>query len=134
MIFYDFPGGYVCVTSASCVGLAIGLLLLHLRIRKYKWTPKPQQSTDSKRRLLSPRHISDGFFAIFRKRDTKQRFYIVLLCLIMITVNAPFSGEGALSYLYVRTRYGWEVDETSRYGSFDATINVIGETFMEGAI
>ena len=90
------------MTAASCLGMTLGVLVLHLRIRNYKWTPKNENS--SKRSLLSPRHIKDGFMATFKKRESRQRSYIVLLCLIMIFVNAPFSGEAGLSYLYVRTR------------------------------
>lgn len=55
--------------------------------------------------------------------------YLLLLMGTMISIYAPFQGEKNVSYFYVRTRFGWEVDEYSNYNTFQQIVSTIGMIF-----
>jgi hypothetical protein len=44
----------------------------------------------------------------------------------MVFVIVPFFGESNISYLYVRTRYGWEVEEFSNFFSITSAAGILG--------
>jgi hypothetical protein len=50
---------------------------------------------------------------------------------VMVFQNIPFFGEGSIAYLYVRTRYGWEVEEFSQYSSTISTARLVGEKWFD---
>ena len=64
--------------------------------------------------------------ATFRKRPGPNRKYLLILITMMIFIVVPFFGEMNISYLYVRTRYGWEVEEYSQFYSIVSTAGIIG--------
>ena len=45
----------------------------------------------------------------------------------MVFIIVPFFGEGNISYLYVRTRYDWQVKEYSQFNSITSTAGIVGE-------
>jgi len=46
---------------------------------------------------------------------------------MMILKIVPFFGEFTIAFLYVRKRFGWEVDEYSQYSSIVSAIGIVGE-------
>ena len=53
--------------------------------------------------------------------------YLYLLMTMMILQIVPFFGEFTIAFLYVRKRFGWEVDEYSQYSSIVSAIGIVGE-------
>ena len=53
---------------------------------------------------------------------------MLILVLLSVFHVVPFFGEGTISYLYVRTRFGWEVDEYSNYRIADSVTSIAGKT------
>ena len=50
------------------------------------------------------------------------------MIIAMITFfYAPYAGEHTIAYNYVRTRYGWEVEEYSTYKSIAEAMSIIGK-------
>ena len=45
----------------------------------------------------------------------------------MVFQNIPFFGESSIAYLYVRSRYGWQVEEYSKYLSTISTARLVGK-------
>lgn len=122
-------GGFGCVTGASLVGVGLGWAILYLSMRRFHWTPNKKE-VESKRRLFSPRHILDAFKTVLRPREDSKRLYVWLMMFTICMILSPFIGIGAVEYLYVRTRYGWEVDEYSIFQSYDSTIGIIGKLIV----
>ena len=54
--------------------------------------------------------------------------YLGLTVTLFIIVVIPFIGESSVRYLYVRTRYGWEVEEYSLYSTIDVALAAVGES------
>ena len=79
----------------------------------------------TRRSLLSPRHISDAFKAVFKKRKDDRRLYLLLLIAIMVSNYVSFFGERNVRYLYVRKRYGWQVTEYSLFNTFQSSLSLI---------
>ena len=52
---------------------------------------------------------------------------MLILVLLSVFHVVPFFGEGTISYLYVRTRFGWEVDEYSNYRVADSVTSIVGK-------
>ncbi|XP_059080926.1 proton-coupled folate transporter-like isoform X1 [Tigriopus californicus] len=119
-------GSFVAVTATSCGGFALGGFLLWLRLRSFNWTPV-KSDTDSKRNMFHPYHVWDSITTIFKPRPNHRRMYLLLLMGTMISIYAPFQGEKNVSYFYVRTRFGWEVDEYSNYNTFQQIVSTIGQ-------
>jgi hypothetical protein len=46
---------------------------------------------------------------------------------MMILQIVPFFGEFTIAYIYVRKRFGWEVDEYSQYSSIVSAIGIVGK-------
>jgi len=44
----------------------------------------------------------------------------------MFFLIGPYFGEYAILYLFVRTKYGWEVTEYSRYSGIIFGLNIFG--------
>ena len=63
----------------------------------------------------------------FKKRDGPNRKYLFLLIIMMVIQIIPFYGEFTIAFLYVRTRFGWEVDEYSQYSSIVSAIGIVGK-------
>jgi hypothetical protein len=63
----------------------------------------------------------------FKKRPGPNRKYLFLLIIMMVIQIIPFYGEFTIAFLYVRTRFGWEVDEYSQYSSIVSAIGIAGE-------
>ena len=76
--------------------------------------------------LFSPHHVIDAFRAVFKKREKHKRLYIWLTMIVMAMIIGAFSGLATVEYLYVRTRFDWEVEKFSQYASYDSTIGIIG--------
>ena len=108
------------------MGVGLGWGILYISMRRFHWTPEDKE-VESKRRLFSPRHILDAFKTVLKPREDSKRLYIWLMMMTICLIISPFIGLGAVEYIYVRTRYGWEVDEYSTYQSYDSTIGIIGE-------
>ena len=53
--------------------------------------------------------------------------YVCILIAVMVFHIAPLFGEGNIGYIYVRTRYGWEVEEYSTYKSIAEAMSIIGK-------
>ncbi len=111
--------------TSSLVGLVISSIYLIVRINQYKW--KPLENRIKKRNAFSPLHIRDCFTATFRKRQGPNRKYLLILFAIMLVNFAPFYGEIGINYNYVRTRFGWEVDEYSTYNSIVDATSLLGK-------
>ena len=62
-----------------------------------------------------------------KRRPNNKRLYLGLTVTLFIVVVIPFLGEQSIKYLYVRTRYGWDVDEYSMYSSIDVGLAAVGE-------
>ena len=45
----------------------------------------------------------------------------------MVFIIVPFFGEMNISYIYVRTRYEWEVEEYSTYNSIVSSAGILGK-------
>ena len=82
---------------------------------------------EKKRTLISWKHIRDAIRVMIKKRSYNRRLYLNMSMVIFIMVITPIFGELNIRYLYVRTRYGWEVDEYSRYTTFDSSLSIIGK-------
>jgi hypothetical protein len=63
----------------------------------------------------------------FKKRPGPNRRYLFILMIMMVIQIIPFYGEATIAFLYVRTRFGWEVDEYSQYSSIVSSIGIVGE-------
>jgi hypothetical protein len=63
----------------------------------------------------------------FKKRPGPNRKYLFILMLIMILQIIPFFGEFTIAFLYVRTRFGWEVAEYSQYSSIVSSVGIVGK-------
>ena len=75
-------------------------------------------------------HIYDSFRAAFRKRDGPNRKYILVLLMMMIFTVLAFSGEGNVSFSYVRLRYNWGVDEYSNYASVVSLASISAQAIV----
>ncbi len=94
-------------------------------MRQFNWDPEKKAS--NQRGTFSPLHIKDAIVTTFKKRPGPNRKFILLL-FALILVSALYGRSGAgLGYLYVRTRYGWEVEEFSLYKSIDSAVTIIGK-------
>ena len=85
------------------------------------------QAVEKKRNLFNWKHVRDAFRVVFKKRTYNRRLYILLSMLIFLLIIAPIYGEVSIRYLYVRTRYGWEVTEYSTYTTFDSALSIVGK-------
>ena len=81
-----------------------------------------------KRSAFSPLLIKDSFKAALRQRHGPNRKYILIFIALSVFHYVPFYGESTISYLYVRTRYGWDVNEYSNYRIADSVTSIAGET------
>ena len=88
------------------------------------------QTGESKRNMFSPSQVVDAVKCSFKKRPNHRRMYLLLLIVIFVTEVGPFQGEANIRYLYVRTRYGWEVEEFSNYNTFNAGLTLIGKLYL----
>ena len=50
---------------------------------------------------------------------------------MMVLQIVPFIGEGTVAFLYVRTRFGWEVEEFSQYSSIVSAIGIVGKPALQ---
>ena len=66
-------------------------------------------------------HVKDAIKTTLKKRPGPNRKYLWALMVV------PFFGEMNISYLYVRTRYEWQVDEYSNYYSIVSTAGLVGQ-------
>ena len=57
----------------------------------------------------------------------RNRTYLFILMAMMVLQIVPFFGEFTIAFLYVRTRFKWEVDEYSRYSSIVSAIGIVGK-------
>lgn len=80
----------------------------------------------SKRALFSPKHVIDAVSVTFKKRNGPNRRFVLLTISIFFFQVMPFFGEGAISYLYVQTRYDWAVKEYSTYSTITSIASLIG--------
>ena len=83
---------------------------------------------ESKRSVFHPKHAWDSLKTVFMPRDGGKRIYLILLAISIAFEIAPFSGKGQIEYLYVRTRFSWEVDEFSTFSTVDSLIGLFGNT------
>ena len=81
----------------------------------------------SERSLFSPYHVVDAVKCLFKKRPNNKRLYLGLTVTLFVIIVIPYIGEASIRYLYVRTRYGWEVEEYSLYRSIDVAIGAVGK-------
>ena len=79
-----------------------------------------------KRSAFSPLLIKDTLKATFKKRKGPNRKYLLVLIAVTVFHYVPFYGEWVNYYNYVRTRYGWEVDEYSIYKTVDSLTSLAG--------
>ena len=107
-------------------GIALGWLILFLNLRRFKWQPEKQE-IESKRSLFSPSHVIGAFKTITKPRPDSKRLYIFLMLVMLGMILSPFEGLRSVQYFYVRTRYGWEVDQYSSYSSFNSAVGTIGK-------
>ena len=121
----DPKGGYVCVFSTSLVGTIIGALWLIIRIRSYNW--KSDKKSISLKSAFSIQHPIECITTTFKKREGPNRKYILILMLMTVLTLTPAIGEAVVTYPYVRTRYQWEYEEWSYYGSVTSTSRIIGK-------
>ena len=77
--------------------------------------------------MFHPRHAWGSIKTIFRNREGGKRLYLILLAISIAFELAPFAGKGQIEYLYVRTRFGWQVDEFSTFSTVDSIIVIAGE-------
>eukprot|EP00095_Tigriopus_kingsejongensis_P002938 maker-scaffold517_size150149-snap-gene-0.20 protein:Tk02938 transcript:maker-scaffold517_size150149-snap-gene-0.20-mRNA-1 annotation:"adenylate cyclase " len=119
-------GGFTCVTSVSFVGIVLGMIFLYINLRSYQWKP-PQRPRGEKISFLSWKHPYEALKTVFKERPHHRRMYMHLILVALAMILVPFSGESQVQYLYVRKKFGWEVDEFSTYRSIDSTIGILGE-------
>ncbi len=87
-----------------------------------------QKSRDS----FSLLHIKDAMVATFKKRPGPNRKFILILLCFVFTSIGPYFGEFAILYLFVRTKFGWRVNEYSRYSGIVSGLGILGKlTFVE---
>ena len=72
-------------------------------------------------------HVKDAIKTTLKKRPGPNRKYLWALMVVMIFIVVPFFCEMNISYLYVRTRYEWQVDEYSNYYSIVSTAGLVGQ-------
>lgn len=77
--------------------------------------------------VFSWRHPKASIVALTKKRPGSRRLYLFLVMIAIAMIISPFSGEGQVQYLFVRTKFGWGVDEFSNYRSFDSAMGIIGD-------
>lgn len=80
--------------------------------------------------IFSPMLIKDAFEAVFRKRPGKNRKMLLLMVAIFFMHLLPIFGEKSMAYLYVRTRYQWQVGEYGVYQSVTATTSVLSQLII----
>ena len=115
-------GGYVCVFSTTLLGTALGAVILTVMIKKYKWNP-----TKSKGSNFSLKLVKDAFVTVFRKREGPNRKYIIILLMVAVFTIAPMIGEEfVIGYAYVLKRYGWQVEQNSRYKTSISITELLG--------
>ncbi len=79
------------------------------------------------RGAFSLNHIKDCIYTTVRRRPGPNRKFIMVLLLISVIRNARNVSERPLTYNYVRTMFGWKVDEYSTYNSIDNTVTIVGK-------
>ena len=79
-----------------------------------------------KRNAFSPLLVRDTLKATFKKREGPNRKYLLVLIAVTVFHYVPFYGEWVNYYNYVRTRYGWEVEEYSFYKTVDSLTSLAG--------
>ena len=80
--------------------------------------------------MASWKHVRDPFRVVFKKRTFNRRMYLLLAIVIYLFIISPIYGELTIRYLYVRTRYGWEVAEYSKYTTFESSLIIIGTLYF----
>ena len=124
-------GGFVCVTSASLAGTFLGGLFLAIRMRYFKWKPTEQgPNAKSQRHPFSLYHITDALKVLVKKRSGPNRAYMLILMLIICLQVGPAYGEGVIVFLYIRKRFGWEVEEYSQYFSIVSVVGIVAQTIV----
>ena len=63
-----------------------------------------------------------------------NRRYLLVLMTALVFILGPFFGEGNISYLYVRTRYDWSVNDYSLFNSIVSSAGIVGKYTLLGAI
>ncbi len=110
--------------TTSLVGVILASVILIFRIKQYKW--QPEATRIKKRNAFSLLHVKDCFQATFKRRQGPNRKYILILLAIDVIAQMPAYGEFSVAYNYVRTRYGWEVEEYSTYLSITSASSLLG--------
>jgi len=124
--------GFVGVTSASLSGAVIGCLFLFVRMRSFKWHPPASKSAS--RHAFSLYHVKDALVVTFKKRPKPNRKYLYLLMFMTINQSIPFYGEYNIAYLFVRTVFGWEVEEYSKYTSITSILHIASQSILIPAL
>ena len=120
-------GGYNCVFSSTLCGTILGAIVLTVMIKKYQWNPGKLRN----RSTLSLRLIKDAFVTTFRKRKGPNRKYITILLIVGVFTIAPMVGEEfVVGYPYVLKRYGWQVEENSRYKTIISVTELLAKAIF----
>ena len=120
-------GGYNCVFSSTLCGTILGAIVLTVKIKKYQWNPGKLRN----RSTLSLRLIKDAFVTTFRKRKGPNRKYITILLIVGVFTIAPMVGEEfVVGYPYVLKRYGWQVEENSRYKTIISVTELLAKAIF----
>ncbi|CAB4059055.1 unnamed protein product [Lepeophtheirus salmonis] len=111
-------GGFVVVYLFGFIFSAAAYVSLYVCMMKYK-TTITEKRKKSFRELMSPRIFIDCFKTFSKVRAGKLRMILYLSLVNLILILTSIIGEATIAYLYVRTRYKWEVTDFSFYKSID---------------
>ena len=128
-------GGYICVFGATLVGRVVGFILLLIRLEMFEWKPKKQDDAQPSREIqkkhaLSPSHIMESIKTAIKPRSNGKRMYLWIYLIVLLAVILPLFGEMTIGYIYVRTRYDWEVKEYSDYRTIIEIVDLVGQAIF----
>jgi len=130
-------GSFLCVSSATFLFKIVCFILFVIRLEIFYRNKDIQKKMEENKVVgskkvhpLSLSHIKESFIVVTRSRKNNKRFYLILYTLIIFAGHLSFEGERSVSYNYVRTRYGWEVDEYSDYSTVTHIIDSAGQVIV----
>ena len=132
-------GSFICVSSATFLFKIICFALFVIRLELYYRNEDVKKKVEASKQLernkkkvhpLSLDHIKESVFVVTRKRENNKRFYLILYIGIIFAGHLSFEGESSVAYNYVRTRYGWEVNEYSDFSTITHIIDTVGQAMI----
>ena len=104
---------YIMVFSLSIASNAIAMIILALFMEEKDQKTKNMTYGEIFKAFFSPDSLRDSYRLVVAPREGNSRLQIWLLLLLSFIIGLPQAGMRQLTLLYVKKRYGWNVDTLS---------------------